>query len=78
MRSSLFFVRTIDHLIPVEVKAKKGTSKSLQTLIQIEQYPDIQKGIKITSQNIGFENNILTIPYFCSFLLKRYLKTRTF
>ncbi len=73
-----FFVRTIDHLIPVEVKAKKGTSKSLQTLIQSEQYPDIQKGIKITSQNIGFENNILTIPYFCSFLLKRYLKTRTF
>lgn len=73
-----FFVRTIDHLIPVEVKAKKGTSKSLQTLIKSEQYPDIQKGIKITSQNIGFENNILTIPYFCSFLLKRYLKTRTF
>ena len=68
-----FFVRTKKELIPVEVKAKKGTAKSLKTMIASPAYPDIKKGIKVTSQNIGFENSILTIPYFTLFLLKKYL-----
>lgn len=70
-----FFVRTMHDLIRVEVKAKKGTSKSLQTLIQSDRYSDSNRGIKNTSQNIGYSNSIMTIPYFCAFLLKRFLKT---
>lgn len=68
-----FFVRTIQQLVPIEVKATNGTSKSLRTLIDSERYPDITWGIKFTGGNIGYENNILTLPYFCSFLLKRLL-----
>ncbi len=69
-----FFVRAKDFLIPVEVKATNGTAKSLRTLLKSEHYPDITYGIKFIMGNIGFSNNIFTFPYFCSFLLKRYLK----
>lgn len=69
-----FFVRTADHLIPVEVKAKNSKSKSLAQLIKSDKYSDISYGIKFCAGNIGLENNIYTFPYYCTFLLKRYLK----
>ena len=69
-----FFVRTQEYLVPIEVKATRGTAKSLRTLIQSKSYPDIQWGIKFTAGNIGFSDNIYTFPYFCTFLLKDYLK----
>ena len=69
-----FFVRTKEALIPVEVKAKRGTAKSLRTLIKSERYPDIQCGIKFTGGNIGYSDGIYSFPYFCAFLLKDYLK----
>ena len=69
-----FFVRAKNFLIPVEVKATNGTAKSLKTLLKSEHYADISYGIKFIQGNIGFSNNIFTFPYFCSFLLKRYLK----
>ena len=69
-----FFVRTKDSLIPVEVKSTNGKAKSLATLINSERYEDISYGIKLTGGNIGFENKIYTFPYFCTFLLKRYLR----
>jgi predicted AAA+ superfamily ATPase len=68
-----FFVRTKKCLVPVEVKSTNGRSKSLRTLIDSEKYPEIQWGIKLVKGNIGFMNNIYTFPYYCSFLLKRYL-----
>ena len=71
-----FFVRTAEYLVPVEVKATNGTAKSLRTLIQSQSYPDIQWGIKLVSGNIGVNDGIYTFPYFCAFLLKKYLKTR--
>ena len=69
-----FFVRTASKLIPIEVKAKNGKSKSLTQLITSEKYSDISCGIKLCSGNIGFENNIYTFPYYCAFLLKRFVK----
>ena len=68
-----FFVRTASALIPVEVKAKNGTAKSMRTLISSEKYADIHCGIKFTGGNIGYSDNIYPFPYFCAFLLKRYL-----
>lgn len=68
-----FFVRTAENLIPVEVKATNGRSKSLRTLINSERYPDIKYGIKFTGGNIGYSDDIYTFPYFCAFLLKKYL-----
>ena len=68
-----FFVRTADELIPVEVKAKNGMAKSMRTLISGKKYADIHCGIKFTGSNIGYGEDIYTFPYFCAFLLKRYL-----
>lgn len=68
-----FFVRNKENLIPVEVKATNGTARSLRTLIASNHYPDIQFGIKFISGNIGLSNNTYTFPYFCAFLLKKYL-----
>lgn len=71
-----FFIRTKDCLVPVEVKATNGTAKSLRTLIKSSSYSDIKYGIKFTSGNIGYSDNIYTFPYFCAFLLKDYMKMR--
>lgn len=69
-----FFVRTAQDLIPIEVKSTNGRSKSLRTLICDEKYEDIHYGIKLTGGNIGYDGRIYTFPYFCAFLLRRYLK----
>ena len=69
-----FFVRTQQQLLPVEVKATRGTAKSLRTLISSKSYPDIRYGIKLTAGNVGYSDNILTFPYFCAFLLKEFLR----
>ena len=71
-----FLVRTADALIPVEVKASNGRSKSLRTLIESEKYADISYGIKLCAGNIGLSESIYTFPYFCAFLIKRYLTER--
>jgi hypothetical protein len=68
-----FFLRTASDLIPVVVKAKSGRSKSLRRLIDSSHYPDIRYGFKLSMNNIGHENRIYTFPYFCAFLLKRFL-----
>ena len=68
-----FFVRTKDSLVPIEVKANNNRAKSLVTLIKSDRYPDIKFGIKLCNGNIGFNNQILTFPYFCTFMLKKYL-----
>lgn len=69
-----FFVRTAESLVPVEVKAKDGATASLNNLINLSSYDDIKFGIKLSSKNIGFNGKFYTIPYFCTFLLKRFLK----
>lgn len=71
-----FFVRTADELIPIEVKAKNGKTKSLRTLIDSDRYADVQSGIKLTGGNIGYSEGIYTFPYYCTFLLKRYLRMK--
>lgn len=69
-----FFVRTKDELVPVEVKANRKRSKSLRQLISGDSYGDIHWGIKLADSNVGIEDGIYTFPYFCTFLLKRYLR----
>ncbi|KAB5607416.1 ATP-binding protein [Bifidobacterium jacchi] len=69
-----FFVRTRNHLVPVEVKAKNGTAKSLRTLIASDSYPDIRFGIKLTAGNIGSSEHVFTAPYFTTFLLRRLIR----
>jgi len=70
-----FFIRSTDALIPVEVKAKNGNSKSLRALVDSDKYTDIKYGFKLSYNNIGYSNKIFTFPYFCAFLLKRFMKS---
>lgn len=71
-----FFVRTSNLLIPLEVKSTNNRSKSLSALVSNEKYSDIEYGIKLCAGNIGFSNDIYTFPYYCTFLLKRYLQEK--
>lgn len=71
-----FFVRTSNSLIPLEVKSNNNRSKSLSALVSNEKYSDIEYGIKLCAGNIGFSNDIYTFPYYCTFLLKRYLQEK--
>ena len=68
-----FFVRDIDSLIPIEVKATNGATASLNKLFDSKKYPEIKYGIKLGYKNIGFNGRFYTFPYFLAFLLKRYL-----
>ena len=69
-----FFIRSSNELIPVEVKSNTNRSKSMAQLIKSDTYPDIRHGIKFTTGNIGISDDIITFPYFCTFLLKRYME----
>lgn len=71
-----FFLRDCNNLIPIEVKSNNNRSKSLQTLIKEDKYSEINYGIKLCKSNVGFTNSIYTFPYFCSFLIKRFLELK--
>ena len=72
-----FFIRSQSNLIPIEVKSNNGHSKSLRTLISSDKYPDIAYGFKLSANNIGYSEKIYTFPYFCTFLIKRFMKDFT-
>ena len=69
-----FLIRDEDHIIPLEVKAKNGRIKSLNHVTNSNEL--IKNGIKLANRNIGKENNIITFPYFLTFLLKRYFSNK--
>ena len=69
-----FFIRSRNELIPVEIKANQNRSKSQTQLIRSDHYPDILHGVRFSTGNIGFEDPIYTFPYFCIFLLKRFME----
>lgn len=67
-----FMVRSAESLIPVEVKADNNASRSLTKLTD-GSYNDVKFGIKLCNKNIGFNGRFYTIPYFLTFMLKRFL-----
>ena len=68
-----FFIRDSSSLVPVEVKETDNATISLKNLIEKEKYKEIKYGIKLCNKNIGFNGKFYTFPYFCAFLLKRYM-----
>lgn len=68
-----FLARTKNCLVTIEVKSNNNSSKSLRQLIKNKSYSDIQFGIKLADSNIGYRDNVYTFPYFCAFMIKRYL-----
>ncbi|MEG1008589.1 MAG: AAA family ATPase [Clostridia bacterium] len=63
-----FVIYTDDGLIPVEVKSKDNiTSKSLN--MYMKRF-NPKYGIRISSKNFGFQNNIKSIPLYATFCIK--------
>ncbi len=73
-----FFVRSANELIPVEIKANTNKAKSLKQLISSDRYADIIHGIKFTAGNVGHNDPVYTFPFFCLFLLKRFMEEQSF
>ncbi len=72
-----FLVRDAHSLVPIEVKASNGPSRSLQKMIESPVYKDVQYGIKLGHANIGRTDTLYTFPYFLTFQLKRFLRERS-
>lgn len=53
----------------IEVKAKNGNVKSSKTILKHKEHYGETRLIKICDTNIGYENDILTIPYYLTFAL---------
>ena len=71
-----FFLRDVESLIPLEVKANDNSTISLNNMINGKKYKDIKYGIKLCNKNIEFNGKFYTFPYCLAFLLKRYLKDK--
>lgn len=71
-----FFLRDADGLVPVEVKSGNAASKSLNALIDKDDYPEIRYGVKLGDTNICWNGKFFTFHYALTFLLKRWLKER--
>ena len=71
-----FFLRDANSLVPLEVKATNGATKSLNALVGNDKYSDITYGIKLGDTNIGWNGKFYTFPYALTFLLKQWLKER--
>ena len=54
----------------IEVKANTGNAKSLKTVLAEKQKYNISSAIKLGDYNVGYANNILTIPLYMGFLIK--------
>lgn len=63
-----FIIKINGEIIPVEVKARSGRTKSLKEIINNDKYLT-KKGIKLTSNNIAIVDNIINYPYYLVFLI---------
>lgn len=68
-----FIIRAKNQIVPIEVKKKNGRIVSLKTVMA---NPDlnISNGIKLANKNIGYVDNIITIPLFLSFMLRDFIE----
>ena len=67
-----FFIRYKGKCTPIEVKATKGNTKSLKTVLKNTEVYHLDSAIKLGDYNIGEENNILTLPLYMGFLLNDF------
>lgn len=68
-----FLIRCKNNIIPIEVKATNGNSKSLKEVLTNPKYDKVNFAIKLARSNIGYSNGVFTIPIFYSFILKEFI-----
>ena len=62
-----FIIYNEDGIIPVEVKSGSNVKSTSLNLYMRENHP--KYGIRISTKNFGFENNIKSIPLYAAFLI---------
>lgn len=65
-----FLVRFKGECVVLEVKAKTGKTKSLNTVLKNENVYHVNNAIKLGSYNVGRKGKILTIPLYMGFLVQ--------
>lgn len=72
-----FLVRFKGECTVVEIKAKGGKSKSLNTVLKNKHVYHVNHAIKLGNYNVGRDGDILTIPLYMGFLVKDTLTLAT-
>lgn len=65
-----FVTRESDEITLIEVKATNGNTKSAVTILKNRDKYNAKKCIKLSANNIGVSDNIITIPYYLTFLIE--------
>ncbi len=65
-----FLVRFKGECVVLEVKAKTGKAKSLNTVLKNKDVYHVNNAIKLGNYNVGREGNTLTIPLYMGFLVQ--------
>ncbi len=71
-----FVIEFKNYILPIEVKSKKGRTISLKNALN--KFNNLPLGIKLSKQNIGYQDKILTLPIALTFLLKDLLLSENF
>ena len=65
-----FVIRYQGEAVLVEVKAKTGNAKSVQTILKHPEKYHVNSAIKLCDYNVGRQGKVLTLPLYMGFLLK--------
>lgn len=65
-----FVTRINNELTLIEVKANNGSTKSLRDILNKKDKYHVNSAIKLINGNIGYKDQIYTIPYYLAFLIK--------
>lgn len=64
-----FIIRYKGECTPLECKAKTGNTKSLKTLLSHPEKYHVLHALKVGDYNVGRSDQVLTLPFYMSFLL---------
>ena len=64
-----FVIRYKGACVPLECKAKSGKAKSMRTVLNNKEVYHVDHALKLSSNNVGREGEMLTLPLYLGFLL---------
>jgi len=65
-----FVMRYKGKCVPVECKSNTGNSKSIRTVLGHPEKYRVTNAIKLGDYNVGYKDNLLTLPMYMAFLLR--------
>lgn len=71
-----FFLKKTAKIAAHCERFEAGRKDFFNKLVTNTKYKDIRYGIKLCYKNIGFNGKFYTLPYFATFLLKRWINER--